>query len=280
MFKYIYKNNKNRIFMMNRFIGGQNIQNAVKYMTYFPQFLPIFDYAKEGSNNAKSYHQQFIQDLNHIQKPAALAIKASSFAYHYGYMSHAIANGLIKTDTILLDAEDDESFKKENIIYSRLLEKYNKNDVYVYKTYQMYRKHSIREIILDLNRYENIGIKLVRGAYYEKDKSKNILFNLKKQTDENFDTAIAYLSIKMLDRNIKLMIATHNQSSVELAMKLHIDPNKLCFAQLLGMNDKLSYSIVEKGYKCYKYVPYGHFFETYPYLLRRLYENYGILKFI
>jgi hypothetical protein len=33
------------------------------------------------------------------------------------------------------------------------------------------------------------------------------------------------------------------------------------------------------GYKVYKYVPYGNFMDTYLYLIRRLYENYDILKY-
>jgi delta 1-pyrroline-5-carboxylate dehydrogenase len=30
----------------------------------------------------------------------------------------------------------------------------------------------------------------------------------------------------------------------------------------------------------YKYIPYGGFSDMYPYLIRRLYENYDIMKYV
>ena len=47
-----------------------------------------------------------------------------------------------------------------------------------------------------------------------------------------------------------------------------------------GMNDKLTYKFCRKDIEVFKYLPYGYFRETLPYLGRRLYENYGVLKYI
>ena len=48
------------------------------------------------------------------------------------------------------------------------------------------------------------------------------------------------------------------------------------FAQLMGMSDILS-GKVSKKHSVYKYIPYGNFNDTLPYLIRRLYENYPII---
>jgi proline dehydrogenase len=86
--------------------------------------------------------------------------------------------------------------------------------------------------------------------------------------------------------DIILMAATHNNESVYKILKF-IEKNKefnlqkrIYFAQLLGMADSLTNQLIEKKQKVCKYVPYGKFFDTMPYLSRRLYENYDILKYI
>lgn len=78
--------------------------------------------------------------------------------------------------------------------------------------------------------------------------------------------------------NLEIMIASHNQRSVELAIetmdKLKLPPSSgVYFGQLLGMSDHISFSLGKAGYKAYKYVPYGKVEEVMPYLLRRAQEN-------
>ena len=44
----------------------------------------------------------------------------------------------------------------------------------------------------------------------------------------------------------------------------------------MGMSDGQSQELAKK-YTVYKYLPYGDFQDTLPYLIRRLYENYPML---
>lgn len=89
-------------------------------------------------------------------------------------------------------------------------------------------------------------------------------------------------SVTSEDRKIELMLASHNQGSIEKAIQvmdeLEIDPqaSTICFAQLYGMTDNLTYNLGQNGFRAYKYVPYGEVGEVMPYLVRRAKENSAI----
>lgn len=62
---------------------------------------------------------------------------------------------------------------------------------------------------------------------------------------------------------MQVLLGTHNQGSVEQAVRLmadlQLEPNKspVFFGQLLGMSDHLTTVLGKSGYKAFKYVPYG-----------------------
>merc|ERR1711957_378776 len=76
----------------------------------------------------------------------------------------------------------------------------------------------------------------------------------------------------------EIMVATHNRHSVALVVdsmrRLGLPcTSGIYFGQLLGMADHVTMTLGQRGYKAYKYVPYGPVDKVMPYLIRRTQEN-------
>lgn len=93
-----------------------------------------------------------------------------------------------------------------------------------------------------------------------------------------------YKKIPGSEKRVGIMVASHNADTVRFAIQrmdelgIKGDERLICFGQLLGMCDNLTFPLGQSGYSVYKYVPYGPVNEVLPYLSRRARENKGILQ--
>lgn len=168
---------------------------------------------------------------------------------------------------------------------------FNKSKVIIYNTFQLYRHdrlNYLKKSIQDAkdNGYQ-IGAKLVRGAYMEKERKRATEMGYpspiqanKENSDKDYNEAL-----KLCVENINIVAlcaGTHNEKSslylVEL-MNQHQIPaseKRIYFSQLFGMSDHISYNLSLNNYNVSKYVPYGPVKEVLPYLIRRAQENTSV----
>ena len=192
---------------------------------------------------------------------------------------------------MLIDAEESWIQPAIDEIAESLMEKYNKKTPVIYTTIQMYRKD---RMIYMKNLYDKatkqdfkVAIKLVRGAYIEKENLKayelgkpSPICESKELTDQNFNNGLDYMLSKL---NIgSLFMGSHNEQSIlrvtEWMSKNKISKNHphIWFSQLYGMADHISFNLASSGYQVVKYVPYGPVNDVIPYLIRRAEENTSI----
>ena len=192
---------------------------------------------------------------------------------------------------LFIDAE--ESWIQDAIddIAIKMMQKFNKNEAWIYNTLQLYRNDRVDhlEMLLKLATEKKffVGLKLVRGAYHEqeieraKEKGYNCpVHTIKENTDIDYNKALT-ICIENIDF-VSVCAGTHNEESsallVELLNKHNIskDDKRVYFSQLLGMSDHISYNAAKEGFNVVKYVPYGPVKDVLPYLIRRAEENTSI----
>jgi proline dehydrogenase len=196
--------------------------------------------------------------------------------------------GYDKNVPVFIDAEDYAFQPAIDELAWSMMKLFNKKQVIVYNTIQAYRsdRYEFLEAMHKRAQQEKIhyGVKLVRGAYMEKERERaeekgypSPIHENKDATDQCFNDSLRYI-LKHLD-DFALCNGTHNEAStyllVELMEKYNIKKNdpRIVSAQLLGMSDHISYNLAHEGYNVAKYVPFGPVREMMPYLIRRAQEN-------
>lgn len=193
---------------------------------------------------------------------------------------------------VLVDAEESWIQRSIDNLCLDLIREFNKKNPIAYLTVQMYLKNGLDKLE-SLKRFAqqnklHIGVKLVRGAYLEKERKRatahkyaSPICETKNLTDENFHSGICYV-LNNLDF-FSLYLATHSELStsytIDLIKKMGIKKNnpRIWFSQLYGMSDHITYGLANQGYQTVKYLPYGPVKEVVPYLVRRSQENTSIL---
>lgn len=192
---------------------------------------------------------------------------------------------------LLIDAEESWMQEAADAIVADMMRKYNKEKAIVFNTLQMYRWDRL-DYLKGLHEQAKsegfyIGMKLVRGAYMEKEYEraaerglKSPICISKEATDINYDAAVLYM-IDNIDK-MAIFAGTHNEESSYKLMKLMAEKGiakndkRIFFGQLLGMSDNISFNLAENGYNVAKYLPFGPVRDVMPYLIRRAEENTSV----
>ena len=192
---------------------------------------------------------------------------------------------------VLIDAE--ESWIQDPIdrLTMEMMEHFNKEKVVVFNTIQCYRHDRLDFLKLSHKIAKQshflLGIKLVRGAYMEKERARatqknypNPIQKTKENTDADFNAAVAYCIENVND--ISVIIASHNEQSNLLACELLSQKNittnhaHIHFSQLYGMSDNITFNLADNGCSVSKYLPFGPIKDVIPYLMRRAQENSSV----
>ncbi len=196
-----------------------------------------------------------------------------------------------KNVALLIDAEESWMQDAADDLIEEMMLKYNKEQVIVFSTLQMYRwdRLDYLKALHEKAKTEGfyIGMKLVRGAYMEKEheraKEKGYptpICTSKQATDDNYDDAVDYM-MKHID-SMAIFAGTHNEESSYKLMEMlkanniAINDHRIWFGQLYGMSDNISYNLAAHGYNVAKYLPFGPVRDVMPYLIRRAEENTSV----
>ena len=192
---------------------------------------------------------------------------------------------------ILIDAEEVDVQKAIDDLAIVMMRKFNKSNPIVFNTVQLYRKDRLKYMreLLKNNKNKDIqfGLKLVRGAYMEKERkiamNKGIespICDSKTETDNNFNRGVDFVFDNL--NRISFVCASHNEDSILKVMdimkkrKIKHNDQRVWFGQLFGMSDNISFNLGQKKYNTFKILPFGSVKNLMPYLIRRAQENTSV----
>ncbi len=192
---------------------------------------------------------------------------------------------------LLIDAEESWMQTAADDLVELMMQKYNQHKPIVFNTLQMYRWDRL-DYLKKLHQTAKekgfyIGMKLVRGAYMEKENNRALekgyptpICPSKEATDLNYNNAVQYM-MEHLDK-MAVFAGTHNEESSYLVMnymaeqQLTTNDNRVWFGQLYGMSDNISFNLANEKYNVAKYLPFGPVKDVMPYLIRRAEENTSV----
>ena len=308
--------------IFKQFCGGNNIDNARTTIDklWKSKIGSILDYSVEGKDKEVDFKRVKNETINNIIKASKsskipFAVFKPTGLTKFSLLEKINSNQNLKSNEIIekqkfinrieeicktsynyktpvfVDAEESWIQDGIDMILLSMMKKYNKKEVYIYNTLQMYRTDRLNYLneIISIAKKEKflLGIKLVRGAYHQQEIDRAIklkydipVFETKNKSDESFNKSLKICCDNI--NHISICAGTHNEYSsqllIDLMKKNNINKNdpRIYFSQLFGMCDHISYNIAEHGFNTAKYVPYGPIKDVIPYLIRRAEENTSI----
>ncbi|HEY8920088.1 MAG TPA: proline dehydrogenase family protein [Chitinophaga sp.] len=308
--------------IFQQFCGGESLEEAAQTAQVLGKYHvgAALDYGVEAMEGEENYDHAVPEFIRAIEYAATnhnipfIAIKVTGFArFELLEKIHsrqpltadeqqefervrnrirAIAEAAAKNKIgLLIDAEESWIQQPVDDLADEMMQLFNKTNVIVYNTFQLYRHDRWEYLQLSFNRAQQqgylLGAKLVRGAYMEKERKRAEALGYpspiqpdKASTDKDYNSAVRFC-MDRLDK-LAVFIGTHNEESSMLAAHLldekglpHNHPH-VSFSQLLGMSDNITFNLAHAGYHVSKYLPYGPVKDVMPYLLRRAQENTSI----
>lgn len=254
---------------LERGIELAKVSEEIPFIVFKTSGVIQFDLLERYNTQSENYNEDYLAGIARVERLCKAAFEADT--------------------PILIDAE--ESWIQDSIdrICEEMMEKFNQEKAIVYNTIQLYRWDRLQFLKDSYLKGESsgykVGVKLVRGAYMEKERKraeskgyKSPIQIDKPATDKDYDLAVEYC----VEKNIAICVGTHNEDSSMLMVNLlatkGLDKTDSAyyFAQLLGMSDHISFNLSSEGYNVAKYVPYGPVKEVIPYLIRRAEENTSV----
>jgi len=312
-----------KVSIFEQFCGGESINDCESTIEKLGQsnIGTILDYSVEGEENEKSFQktkQEIIKTILKAKenKHIPFAVFKLTGIFNVELLEqHQTENGIRNKEDqaefqhskeileeicqkafdeqikIFIDAEESWIQNTIDELTYEMMAKFNKEKTIIFNTYQMYRVDMLENLQVAIKEAKEqgylLGVKLVRGAYIEKerlraheDEYSEPIHKEKSNTDHDYDAALR-ICLENID-TVEFCIGTHNENSCNLLCRLMEDKGiaknhpKVFFAQLLGMSDNISYNLAKYGYNVAKYVPYGPVESVMPYLFRRAEENTSI----
>ncbi|NXN14820.1 PROD dehydrogenase, partial [Indicator maculatus] len=192
---------------------------------------------------------------------------------------------------LMVDAEQSYFQPAISRLTLEVQRRFNRDQAVIFNTYQCYLKEAYDNVTVDLalSRREgwHFGTKLVRGAYMEQERERAARMGYEDPINPTYEKTneMYYRCLDHILEEIKhsgkasVMVASHNEDTVTFTLHrmrelgIHPSEKKVCFGQLLGMCDQITFPLGQAGFPVYKYVPYGPVHEVLPYLSRRAQEN-------
>lgn len=311
---------RNTIF--NQFCGGETMEETAHTAEVLARYKvdTILDYGVEGKESEDQFDRAVPEFIRAIKYAASqehipfISLKITGFSRFallekihagkslnmeedaewkrvYGRIDAICGAAAAHKIMVLIDAEETWIIEPCNQLTEAMMEKYNREEAYIFNTYQFYCHGTLEFLKYSLEQAVKkgyiLGAKLVRGAYMEKERARakemgyvDPIQPNKMSTDQDYDAGVLFC-LEHLD-TLAVFIGTHNEKSCAAAAAFmeqhHIDPHnkRVFFSQLFGMSDNISFNLADSGYSVSKYLPYGPVKDVIPYLMRRAQENTSV----